>query len=64
VLEVVPVVNAQVSVVQPDELIVWAVRQDVSVEPSSALPIWIVEIDVGEFVDVDGPNFAESVKVY
>jgi hypothetical protein len=37
VLEVVPVVKVQVSVVQPAVVIVWAVRQEVSVEPSSAL---------------------------
>jgi hypothetical protein len=63
VLEVVPVVKVQVSVVQPAVLIVWAVRQEVSVEPSSALPIWIVLILLFG-VEVVPPSFADKVRVY
>jgi hypothetical protein len=63
VLEVVPVVKVQVSVVQPEVLMVWAVRQEVSVEPSSALPISIVLILLFG-AEVVPPSLADSVKVY
>jgi hypothetical protein len=58
------VVNVQVSVVQPDVLIVWAVKQGDSVEPSSALPMSKVLMEVGVVADVDEPSLADRVRVY
>ena len=54
-----PVVKVQVKRVQPPVTSVWAVRQDVSVTPSSARPIWKVAIAA-----LPESSLAKRVKVY
>ena len=55
----VPVVKVQVKRVQPPVTRVWAVRQEVSVLPSSALPIWKVAMAA-----LPESNRAKPVRVY